>query len=205
MVAKWQKQMVDEKERIERDQIEYNRVTALSKTAWEDFKKAKLLAKDKKYWDALDQYDELATRVVNDKKFVPAVKAETKRVEHIIASQRNPVFAQAKQLEADGKMPEAYRAYQKTYEIDPTFTPATEGMARIRGTISGRVKSIYAEGVFAESYSDFDTAEKRYREVMDTVPSDDPYYVKADSRLRKLTVFRHPAATTGPEAGGGGQ
>ncbi|MBC7396096.1 MAG: hypothetical protein H7333_01520, partial [Bdellovibrionales bacterium] len=56
-----------------------------------------------------------------------------------------------------------------------------------------------AEGVFAESYSDLETAEKRYTEVMDVVPNDDDYYLKAEKRLRRLTIFRRPAAAS-PEA-----
>jgi len=198
-VGIWRKQMIDEKEKADKAALEGKRLAEINQAAWADFANAKLLAKDKKYWDALDRYDELVTRSVSDKKFIPQVKAETKRVEGVIANERDPVYAQAKQLESDGKLSEAYRSYQKANDIDPTFGPAIDGMNRIRGMVSGKVKAIYAEGVFAESYSDFDTAEKRYREVMDTVPNDDPYYIKSDSRLKKLLVFRRPAATV-PEA-----
>ncbi len=66
-------------------------------------------------------------------------------------------------------------------------------MKRIRGTLTSKAKFLYTEGVFAESYSDLDTAEKRYREILDVVPKDDDYYLKAQARLKKLTVFKKPS------------
>jgi tetratricopeptide (TPR) repeat protein len=199
-VGTWRKQMVEEKEKAERELVNQKQIAEINKSAWADFEKAKGLAKDLKYWDALDAYDELVARTnVSDKKFIPTVKAETKRVETQIAADRDPVFAQAKQFESDGKVSDAYRSYQKVLEIDPTYSQATEGMKRIRGSVTGKAKAIYAEGVFAESYSDWDTAEKKFREVMESVPTDDPYYEKSVARLKKLTPFRHPASTSGSE------
>jgi pSer/pThr/pTyr-binding forkhead associated (FHA) protein/tetratricopeptide (TPR) repeat protein len=200
-VGTWRKQMMVEKERLEAEVQAQKMAIQTNKEAWADFAKAKLLANDKKYWDALDAYDAVAARSVPDKKFAPAVQAETKRVEDLIAADRDPVFVQAKQLEQDGKLSEAYRTYQKVIEIDPTYTAATDGMTRIRGSITGRAKVIYAEGVFAESFSDMDTAEKRYREVMEVVPTDDPYYIKAQSRLKKLLVFRQPLPVVTNQSG----
>jgi pSer/pThr/pTyr-binding forkhead associated (FHA) protein/tetratricopeptide (TPR) repeat protein len=191
-VGTWRKQMMAEKERLEAEVQAQKLAVQTNKDAWADFAKAKLLAKDKNYWDALDAYDALVARTVPDKKFAPAVQAETKRVEDLIDADRDPVYLQAKQLEQDGKLSEAYRTYQKVLQIDPTDTASTEAMARIHDSITGRAKVIYAEGVFAESFSDMDTAEKRYREVMEVVPTDDSYYIKAQSRLKKLLVFRQP-------------
>jgi pSer/pThr/pTyr-binding forkhead associated (FHA) protein/tetratricopeptide (TPR) repeat protein len=195
-VAAWRKELIQEKEKSDREAFEKKRIFDANQKAWNDFKKAKGLAEAKNYWDALDAYDELAARNTEDKKFLPEVKTETKRVEDLIAADRDPVFAQAKQLDNDGKYSEAYRLYQKVMQIDPTYKVASDAMAKISGLISGKAKAIYATGVFAESYSDWDTAEKRYREVLEVVPNDDPYYIKAQSRLKKITVMRIPAAET---------
>jgi predicted TPR repeat methyltransferase len=67
-------------------------------------------------------------------------------------------------------------------------------MNRIRGILNARAKSIYSEGVIAESFSELDVAEKRYREVLEVVPVDNDYFKKASSRLAKLTVLRRPAS-----------
>jgi len=67
---------------------------------------------------------------------------------------------------------------------------APAGMNRIKDIVTERAKRIYTEGVFAESYGDFDTAEKKYREVLEVVAKDNSYYSKAESKLKKLTVFK---------------
>ncbi len=193
-VSEWRKQMVNEKERIDREQAEKKRVADLIKEAWTDFDKTVAMAKEKKYWEALDAFDLLAERVIPDKKFQPAIQEQIKKIEDTIKAERDPFLVQGKQLEGEGKLFESYKAYQKAQQIDPTNSDAPAGMARIRGTLNSKAKSIYAEGVFAESYTDLDTAEKRYREVLDVVPDDDEYYLKANARLKKLTVLRKPAS-----------
>jgi tetratricopeptide (TPR) repeat protein len=149
---------------------------------------------DKNYWDALDAFDAMMEHPSADKKLTDTIKFQTKKAEEAIAAERDPLLAQGKQFEQDGKMADAYRSYQKAYEVDPTDNAATDGMNRIRGTLTGKAKSIYAEGVFAESYGDMDAAEKQYRQVLEVVPNDDAYYVKAQSRLKRLTVLRKPAS-----------
>ena len=200
-VGIWRKHMIEEKEKLDRLAHEQKRDLEINKMAWSDFNKAKNLSEDKKYWDALDQYDELLERAVTDKKLPSQIKLEIKKVEGLIEAERQPFMVQGKQLESESKWAEAYRAYQKAFEVDPTFIPADEGMKRIRGNLTGMAKVTYAEGVFAESYSDWEAAEKSYREVLEIVPTDDSYYAKAESRLKKITIFRHPAGLTkAPEA-----
>jgi tetratricopeptide (TPR) repeat protein len=188
-VNEWRKQIISEGERIEREKEAQKKQAELNRKAWADFQESRKLANEKRYYDALDQYDELLERQVSDKKFIVAVKEEIKRVEQLIASERDPHLAQGKQLEQDGKLGEAFKEYEKAHEVDPVDELSVEGMNRIRGTLTSRARSIYAEGVFAESYSDMDTAEKRYREVLEAVPKDDDYYEKAQIRLKKLTVL----------------
>ena len=37
---------------------------------------------------------------------------------------------------------------------------------------------------------DIETAEKKYREVLEVVPKEDDYYEKAELKLKKLTIFK---------------
>ena len=130
---------------------------------------------------------------------IKTIQDETARVEHQIDSERDPLLAQAKDLEQQGKLMDAYRFYQKAAAADEVDTQGPEGMKRIRGILTGRAKGVYAEGVFAESYGDVDIAEKKYREVLEVVPKEDEYAVKASSRLRKLTVLKRVPAGEIPQ------
>ena len=47
-------------------------------------------------------------------------------------------------------------------------------------------KAIYIDAVLSESYSDFETAKKKYQECKDVAPKDDIYYERAE---RKLATF----------------
>ena len=188
-VTEWRKQIMGEAERLDREREEKKRIADLHRQTWADFQEVRGLEAKKQYYDALDQLDELAERPLKDHKLIKAIQDEMKKIEDQITAERDPLLAQAKQLEQDGKLIEAYRAYQSASVVDPVDTVSAEGMKRTQGTLTARARSIYAEGVFAESYSDLDTAEKRYREVLQVVPKEDDYYAKAQKRLKKLTVF----------------
>jgi len=51
-------------------------------------------------------------------------------------------------------------------------------------------KAIYSDGVIAEGFGDYDVAEKKYREVIETVPSDNSYHIKAKARLKVFSTLR---------------
>jgi hypothetical protein len=72
-------------------------------------------------------------------------------------------------------------------------------MNRIRGVVTNRAKGIYSEGVIAESFSDFDLAEKKYREVLEVVPVDHEYFVKASLRMKKLMALKRLSGEGAPE------
>ena len=194
-VNEWRKRIMVETEKIEEAKAEKKRIEAINKKGWDDYRKAQELVDQKRYYDALDVYDDISARKVEDPKLIQTLKDQTDKVEGMIAAERDPLLEQAKQLEADGKLSEAYKTYQQAADVDPLDQTAPAGMKRIRGTLTSRAKYLYTEGVFAESYSDLDTAEKRYREVLEVVPKDDDYYLKAQSRLRKLTIFKNPASS----------
>lgn len=193
-VSEWRKRIVAENERLDRENQKKKQMAENNRLAWAEYQKALAIMNSKNYWDALDAFDVVLTRTFEDQKLVDTVNAQIKKAEDAIAADRDPLIAEAKQFEQDGKMAEAYRSYQKAYEVDPTDHESTDGMNRIRGALTGKAKNIYAEGVFAESYGDMDSAEKQYRQVLDVVPNDDEYYSKAQSRLKRLSVLRKPAS-----------
>ena len=118
------------------------------------------------------------------------VKADIRKAEDAIAAERDPLIEKGKQLEKQENYTDAYKAYLEASKVDPTDTEAPAGMNRIRGTLTNRAKGIYSEAIIAESFSDFDLAERKYREVLDVVPVDNDYFVKASQRIKKLTALR---------------
>ena len=197
VVSEWRKKIMAENDRIEQEAAQKKFIAEKKKAAWVEFNKVMAFMKEKNYWDALDGFDAILAKPDQEKQLIMDTQFQIKKAEEAIAADRDPLLAEGKQLEQDGKFADAYRAYQKASAVDPTDHESTTGMARIRDTLSGRAKSIYAEGVFAESYGDVESAEKQYRQVLEVVPNDDDYYLKAQSRLKRLTVLRKPASESG--------
>jgi pSer/pThr/pTyr-binding forkhead associated (FHA) protein/tetratricopeptide (TPR) repeat protein len=198
-VNEWRKQIISEAERVAREAEENKRIEDYRAAAWKDFEAIRPMYDRKQHYEALDQLDELLTRKMEDAKFFQQVKEEIRKNETAIDSARDPVLNAAKQFEKEGKLSDAYREYQKVTRIDPMDEEAPEGMKRIQGVLNDRAKHIYTEGVFAESFGDVDTAEKKYREVMEVVPKGDAYYNKAESKLRKIMVLRKSASEGTPQ------
>lgn len=192
-VSNWRKLISEEKAKIEQEHVEKKRIEKLNADAKAELDRAITLYKESKFFEGLDVLDALLTRTIPDQKITEQAKDEIRRCEEAIASARDPHLEQGRLLEQEGKYTEAYAEFQKALAADPTDTDAPKGMKRIQETLNSKAKSIYAEGVFAESFSDFENAEKKYREVLEAVPNDNSYYLKAASRLKKLTVLRRPA------------
>jgi pSer/pThr/pTyr-binding forkhead associated (FHA) protein len=195
-VNEWRKQIMVEAEKLEQLAMEKKALEVIRREQWAEFQKGLAFEEKKQYIDALEVYDEVSERPNLDKKLLAKVKEETTKTEGILASLRDPLLQEAKAFETDGKLIEAYRSYSKASEIDPGDDQGPAGMKRISGTLTARAKYLYTEGVFAESYSDVDTAEKKFREVLEVAPKEDDYYAKAQGRLKKLTVLRKPATET---------
>ncbi len=189
-VSSWRKKLVEESEKEQKEEAERKRVAVLNQKAKEDVAEATALAKDKKYFDALDILDDVAERASIDKKILDSVKAQIKQIEGTVAAERDPMIAQGKQLEQEGKLAESYKVFQKASEIDPTDAEAPAGMKRILGSLNAMAKSVYADGVIAEGFGDYDVAEKKYREVMEVVTPDNSYYTKAKARLKIFSALR---------------
>ena len=191
-VSEWRKIIMGEAERLEHEKEERQRIEELNRLGWADYQKGLAMVKEQKYIQAIQFFNDLLERKLPDQKLNKTVTEEIDRTENLISSLRDPLIATGKQLEQEGKLSEAYRSFEKAAVIDPDDEEAPAGMKRIHGTLTDRARYLYAEGVFAESYSDFDTAEKRYREILEVVPIDDDYHIKSENRLKKLTVFKKP-------------
>jgi DNA-binding SARP family transcriptional activator len=67
--------------------------------------------------------------------------------------------------------------------VDPQHPDAPAGMERVRKVLQERNKQVYIEAVLAESYSDFETARRKYQQLLEAAPADDIYYQRAKRKL----------------------
>ncbi len=194
-VSAWKKIIIEEAARAEAERQEQERIAKGRESLWRRYRVANGVLEEKKYFEALDLLDALVGQEFAEPAFEKSVAESIRKAEEAIAAERDPLLAEGRKFEADGKQTEAYRAYQKALRVDPTDTEAPAGMARIRDALNARARAIYSEGVIAEGFGELEQAEKKYREVLEVVPDDSEYFAKATSRIRKLTAYRYPAST----------
>jgi tetratricopeptide (TPR) repeat protein len=100
-------------------------------------------------------------------------------------------------LEQSGEFAQAFKLYQRATRIDPPHPAGYAGMKRVRGILHERAKLIYAEGVLAESFSDFANAERKFKEVLKVAPSDDIYFERSQKKISNYNRMRIPAGLGG--------
>jgi pSer/pThr/pTyr-binding forkhead associated (FHA) protein/tetratricopeptide (TPR) repeat protein len=193
-VAEWRKMIASEAERIEQERAEKKRLADIKAKNWGDYEVAAAPLKRKAYYEAIDNLEELEDREMDDTVLKTKIRSDIEGAYRAIANLRDPHMKAAKSFEEAGQYAEAHKEYELALKGDPEADEAVEAMQRIRTILNDRAKAPYVEGVFAESFNDFETAEKKYREVLDLAPKDSDYYKKATSRMNKLTVFRRPAS-----------
>ena len=160
--------------------------------AWDLYREGLALKKKGKYHEAIETFRRVMDVGASDRKVELSARARIRDTEKQITSLRDPVLADAKAAEDAQDLPKAYALYEKATVIDPPHPAGYAGMARIKGVLHERAKGLYIEAVLAESYSDFETAKKKYQECKEVAPSDDVYFERAE---RKLALFFKPKTT----------
>jgi pSer/pThr/pTyr-binding forkhead associated (FHA) protein/tetratricopeptide (TPR) repeat protein len=199
VVANWRKRIIEENERLEQQEKEKARLAEIRRRSWADYDQAQARLKAGNYFGALDLYDELASRDGLEKELIEKIQKDIRTAEDSIAARRDPLIAKGQELEKAMNYPDAYKAYALAAKEDPTDEVAPAGMERIRGVLTSKAKAVYSEGVIAESFSEFDLAEKKYREVLEIVPPEHDYFSKAARRIKRILSARKPASESGPQ------
>ncbi|MBI3534207.1 MAG: hypothetical protein HY072_01795 [Deltaproteobacteria bacterium] len=107
-----------------------------------------------------------------------------------IKAQRDPVLQEAKAKEEQGDFKGAYWLYQKAIKIDARFSASHEGARRTFQVLNERAKIAYTEAVLSESYSDFVTAQRKFKECLEIVPKDSIYFERAQNKLTNYLKFK---------------
>ena len=189
-VGAWRKKILEESEKRKIEEDNRKRLAGILFKAKSDVESAERLMKEKRYVDALEILDDVVERPDLDVKYAKNIESRIKDIEKVMASERDPHIESGKRLESEGKLGEAHREYKAAIAIDPSDSEGPAGIKRIQGQLNAMAKAIYSDGVIAEGFGDYDVAEKKYREVIDTVPTDNSYHIKAKARLKVFSTLR---------------
>jgi pSer/pThr/pTyr-binding forkhead associated (FHA) protein/uncharacterized protein YciW len=189
-VSAWRRKILEESEKRKIEEENRKRLAGVLAKAKADVETAESFFKSKRYVDALEILDEVVERADLDAKYAKQLEIRIRDIEKVMAAERDPHIESGKRLEAEGKLGEAHREYKAAIAIDPSDSEGPAGIKRIQGQLNSMAKAIYSDGVIAEGFGDYDVAEKKYREVIDTVPPDNSYHVKAKARLKVFSALR---------------
>lgn len=189
-VNSWRNQIAAEKERLQRLEDEKQKRDALNQSVWKKYREALVIKNEQRYYDAIEALEAVYDLSPEDPRLVQEIKNSIRACYRAIETARQPLLQAATELEKSGQLIEAYHKYEELAKLDPESDLPQKAMQKIRDTLTEQVKSVYIEGVFAESYDDYETARRKFSEVLSKVPSDHEYYVKAHSRLNRLAGFK---------------
>lgn len=185
-VASWKKEIeaYEEQRRIEAQALQVQK--DINKHAWDVYREGLVLKKQGKYHSAIPVFQKVIDIGASDKSVIDLSKKMIAVCKDTIRKQRDPILAEAKQAEDAGDFSKAFNLYKKATRVDPPHPAGYQGMNRIRGVLHEKAKAIYTEAVLAESFSDFTTARKLFKDCLSVAPEDDIYHERS---LRKLARY----------------
>ena len=184
-VVRWKSEIDEYNAKLAQDARAKEVREAVNQRAWIELKRGLALQKAGKFRDAIPVFRGVPGFQATDPAPAAKAKAAMSECKEAIKALRDPLLAEAKQTEASGELTKAFGLYKKASLADPDFSEGYAGMARIRKTLHDRAKVSYTEAVLAESYSDFPTARKKYKECLEIAPDDDIYYERANRKLAR--------------------
>lgn len=192
-VAKWIEEIQDHNAKV----AETKRVEEVKRIANDDAKKAIAAADqlkvDGQYLKAIAAYQDPRIAAAPNPEWGSLAKAGIQECLSKIDEIRSPLMQEAKQSEELQNYKQAYDQFKQALAVDGKFQPAIDGMDRSRKALQAKAKDAYIEAILAESYSDFDMAIRKFKEVLTIVPEDDLYYERATRKLGRLS-FHKPAS-----------
>jgi len=192
-VAQWKIEIDEFEEGQKRETAEKAVQSEINQRAWTIYKEGMDLKKRGKFHTAIATFAKVEDIGASEKKVTSLAKLQIKKCRAAIVALRDPVLAEAKQKEDAGELVTAFKLYQKATKIDPPHPAGYAGMGRIKNVLHDRAKVIYTEAILAESYSDFETAKRKFNECLDTAPADDIYHERAKRKLSHYFRKEEPA------------
>lgn len=186
-VPMWEKRILEEE--LKQQALEEKRRVEkkLNENAWLAYKAANALRRQGKCLDAIESFEEVLTLEVTDRRPLRLSTRGISACRAWIKSKRDPLLAKGKRHETALELDLAYQSYLQANRIDPGNSIAVAGMNRVKGVLHDRARVLFNEAIVAESYSDFDSAFKKFKECAAVAPEDDVYY---DRAVRKIARYR---------------
>jgi len=186
-VTNWRKEIEAWQEEQERIRMEKQVDEQLNEQARLALREAVQIQESGDFHRAIDAFERVGNFGGSDRSPAEQAKQKIQECKASIAALRDPVLREAKALEDAGDYGPAFRLYEKSTTIDPGYPEGYKGMERIKGALHDRARILYTEGVLAESYSDFTTAQGKFSEILTFIPKEDLYFLRAK---RKLSLYR---------------
>jgi tetratricopeptide (TPR) repeat protein len=182
-VSNWKKEIDDwdEKQRLAEQEKEIQK--EINDKAWGTYKHGLALKRQRRYHTAIVIFGKLAEDGTSDRRLAALSRRMIQVCRALITARRKPYFAAGEQAEKAGEFTKAMRNYARALAIDPSYSPSAVGLERVKKILHERAKNVYTEAVLAESYSDFDTAKAKYKEILATAPADDIYFERAQRKM----------------------
>lgn len=189
-VATWQAKIKEHEEDL-RIAAQKKRVQEeVNQEAWKVLNSGIALRKLGQYHEAIETLRKVKEVGASDPGPKARASAEIKGIHEEIKSKLEPMIQAGKDKENAGDFQAAIDAYKKVLDFENENPTATQGIDRIKTILNDRAKALYTEAVLAESYSDFATAKKKFRDCLDAAPTDSAYHDKAERKLSRY--FKQP-------------
>lgn len=185
-VVEWRREIERIEEEIRQKEQEQSVRVRTNQIAWESYQEGMSLLKRRKYYDAMEVFERILITLPSDKHVLSKAKRGIAQAKNAISSVRDPLLNEAKQFEDAGDFFKAYETYRKATDVDPHHREGHIGMNRIRGILHERGRALYSEAVLLESFSDLASAQKKFHEILETVPKGDLYYERAQRKLARF-------------------
>lgn len=182
-VSSWSKEIdaFEQQQKLEKQQKQVQ--AEINQQAWMVYHEGLKEKGKARYYPAIDAFTRTLDMGATDSKLLHLAKSMIASCHTAIKALLDPVLVEAKQLEDSQDYVKAFSTYQKATRIDPKNPGGFAGMNRIKGILHDRAKALYVEALLSESYSDFVTAQKMYKECIQVAPPDDVYHERATRKL----------------------
>lgn len=189
-VSEWKREIEAWMEEQTRIQQEKQVQEEINKRAWDTYNEGFELHKAGKFKEAIELYKKVPELGTDDPILLKKYMTMVNTCQDSIRDLRDPHLRKAKAFEQEGDLASAYKEYQFATEIDPTDAAGWAGMDRIRDVLTERAKILYTEAVIAESYSDFKTANVKFKEILKMAPDGSLYHQRATRKLQSYLNFK---------------
>jgi tetratricopeptide (TPR) repeat protein len=186
-VARWKAEIEQHEGDLRRKYENQLAADQINKSAWAAYNSAMALRKRGRLLSAITAFNKVKEIEAPDPRPARQAQSRINEIRAEIRAKVEPLLAEAKTQEGAGELAQAYKTYERVLAIQPGNADAVAGMNAIRGTLTEKARLIFIEAVVAESYSDFETARKKFTEVLEVAPRGSKYF---DSAERKLARFK---------------